>query len=412
MTTSRSSRILSHRSEAHVFHGDIEAALLDAHSALQGAERIHNASLVAVAIARVAHAEMYAADITPGLAERGVEIERSLRLEFEYLGSPRVGLARRLMRIGDLEEAGALLHEVHAEVTARGDERSRGQLLWSIAQVEWLLGRWTDALGHANEAAELNEQIQEIRGRNMTGRVKALIETDLGLVEAARASAEEGIAGARETSDRFFEISSLAVLGRLEMLLGNLDAAHRVLREIPDRLRSLGIKDPTLPVWPDAIEVLIATGDVATARTEFQLWAERALALPNRWSDATTARCRGLLAAAEGDAELASAASRNRSATSRARPIHSNVRATLLCMGAFLRQVQQRTAARAGRAGTGDLRGARRAIVGREGPRRTRGASVGAGRSPRSSPRPNIRWRRSWAKAGPTKRSRLHSTWV
>ena len=224
-------------------------ALLDAHSALQGAERIHNASLVVVAIARVAHAEMYAADITPGA--RGNE-ESRLNEASGWSSNISAALVwvwpEDWMRIGDLEEAGALLHEVHAEVTACGDERSRGQLLWSIAQVEWLLGRWTDALGHANEAAELNEQIQEIRGRNMTGRVKALIETDLGLVEAARASAEEGIAGARETSDRFFEISSLAVLGRLVRCCSGTSTRPTVCSgRSPTGSAALGSRTPPCP---------------------------------------------------------------------------------------------------------------------------------------------------------------------
>ena len=53
----RSARLLAYRSWAHMFEGDVGAALADARAALQRAERLDDATLLAVAITRVTHAE-------------------------------------------------------------------------------------------------------------------------------------------------------------------------------------------------------------------------------------------------------------------------------------------------------------------------------------------------------------------
>ena len=60
--------------------------------------------------------------------------------------------------------------------------------------------------------------------------------------------------------------SRLGVLGRLELALGNLEAAGGYLRDAPGRLLAGGLNDPTQPVWADAIETLIALGELEQAR--------------------------------------------------------------------------------------------------------------------------------------------------
>ena len=70
----------------------------------------------------VGHAETWAAEVTPGLLERGVEIEERLGLSLEYYESPRVALGRLLVRSGEIERARAILEELEAEAAARGDE--------------------------------------------------------------------------------------------------------------------------------------------------------------------------------------------------------------------------------------------------------------------------------------------------
>ncbi len=190
--------------------------------------------MLAVAIARVGQAETYAAEITPGLLERGVEIEERLGSSLEYYESPRVALTRFLMGVGELDQARAILEELEANAAARGDDGTRRQVLWRLSQLEWLAGRWERALGHATARPRAGRAGPGSAQARMVGRAMALIEADLGLVEEARLSAEAGLAGARAMSDEFFAISSLGVLGRLELALGNLEAAGSLLRDLPD----------------------------------------------------------------------------------------------------------------------------------------------------------------------------------
>src|SRR5262249_9329068 len=157
---------------------------------LEKAERAGDQLLVAVAIARIGHAETWAAELTPGLLERGVEIEEHLGLELDYLESPRASLARLLLRRGELDRAGTLLRELEANAAARGDEVTRRETLWRLAFVEWHAGRLQQALDLVTAALEATEQTQDPHNLAFLSR-RALIEVDLGLVDEARSSGEE-----------------------------------------------------------------------------------------------------------------------------------------------------------------------------------------------------------------------------
>jgi hypothetical protein len=122
----RSARILAYRSRAHQFEANIHAALRDARAALEKAARIGDPTLVAAAIGHVANVETRAADITPGLLERGMEIEERLALRLEYNEGPRASLARRLLGTGELDRARAILEEMQGEEAAWGREELRG----------------------------------------------------------------------------------------------------------------------------------------------------------------------------------------------------------------------------------------------------------------------------------------------
>ena len=145
----RCARILASRSLQHLLAAEVPAALADARTALDRAERVGDPSLLAAAIARLGHAEVYAVEITPGLLERGAELEERLHLRLEYYESPRFFLARRLVALGELDRACAILEEVLSDAEARGDEGTRVAALWYLAMVEWFAGRLQNAHEHA-----------------------------------------------------------------------------------------------------------------------------------------------------------------------------------------------------------------------------------------------------------------------
>src|SRR5439155_19353917 len=76
----RSARILGYRAAFDLFSCDARAALTDARAGLEHAERSGDPAVLLIAIARLVQAEAHTAEVTPGLIERGVELERSLGL--------------------------------------------------------------------------------------------------------------------------------------------------------------------------------------------------------------------------------------------------------------------------------------------------------------------------------------------
>jgi len=340
----RSARILAWRMGIQLYEANARAALVDARAALEKAERADDPFLLAVTIARAGMAEDYAGEVTPGLLERGVEIEERELLVLETDESPRYSLARHLARIGEVDEARAILEDIEAKALKRGDEGSRMMSLWPLCMVEWLAGRWQRAHELAVAAYELTEQIQHPRGLAWVGRAKALIEADLGHVQEARAAAQEGLAFSESSKKGFYALAALGTLGRLELELGNLEAAGEYLRELPGRLIAGGMYDAALPVWADAIETLIGLGELDRARAyqePYELHAERLGSPPAR---AAAVRCRGFLVAAEGDLPAALAAFERSLVDAAAFPLERA--RTLLCLGTVRRQAQQKKLAR------------------------------------------------------------------
>ncbi len=340
----RSARVLASRTWVHLIKADGAAALADGRAALRKAEQADDPTLVVTTIARLAQAEVWGADVTPGLLERGVEIEERLGLELDYRTSPRAYLPRLLMRRGELGRARAMLEEAEASSAASGDAFTRTHALWYLSILEWLAGRWQLALAHAATANDVTEQLWE--HTMYVGRFRALIETDLGLVEQARASAEGGLAYARSSSNETFLIVTLGVLGRLELALGNLEAAGDYLRELPGRLLAGGLNDPTQPLWSDAIETLVALGELEQAGVYLEDYERYAGQLGSPLAMEGVLRCRGLLYAATGDVPAALAAF-DGAIAEQPIPVWPFERGrTLLCLGVVRRQAQQKRAAR------------------------------------------------------------------
>lgn len=343
----RATGILAYRSFIHLFRADIRKGLVDARAALERAERVGDPRLIAIAIARVGHAEVWGAEeITPGLVERGAKLEDELGLSLEYYESPHVALARLLGGSGHVEQTHRIFAELEQKAADRGDEGSRGQLLWRVSLTEWYMGLWERALEHADAALEIAYQAHDTHQRIFGGRIKALIEVDLGLVESARPAAEEGLRLAEERADEVNVFTCLGVLGRLELALGDHAAAGAWLRDLPGRALSLGYRDPTAPFWADSIETLILLGELEQAGAYLDAYEESAARARDPWGLAASARCRGLHAAARGDQAGALEAFDRSLATLEEQPYPLDRGRTLLCLGAVRRQGSQKKAAR------------------------------------------------------------------
>jgi DNA-binding NarL/FixJ family response regulator len=176
------------------------------------------------------------------------------------------------------------------------------------------------------------------------GQVKALLEADLGLVDEARASANEGIAHSQQSSFEIWSIMITGVLGRLELALGNLESAGAYLRELPARFLAGGVNDPTAPLWADAIETLIALAELEQACAYLEPYESNAQRSGSALARAGAARCRGLILAAQGDPAAGIAALEASVADAAPFPLERG--RTLLCIGTVRRQAQQKRSAR------------------------------------------------------------------
>jgi ATP/maltotriose-dependent transcriptional regulator MalT len=344
----RCARLLSDRGYMRVYQADIRGAVADCRAALEKAERVGDPVLLAGAIGRLAVAEGRAGEITPGLLERGLEIEQRLGLLLGYQESPRVSLTRRLIGLGQLDRARVLLEEAEQDAAARGDEVLRAQFVQGLARLEWLAGRWDVALRHCDFADEVWDQTQghARHGQALAGYLRALVETDLGLVGEAQASALKGLACAEAMADEEWTVLTLGVLGRLELALGELEAAGDYLRELPARLRSRGYNDPTVPLWADAIETLVALGEHDRALGYLEPYEHHARRMASPLAAGGAARCRGLLAAADGKLDVAVREFERALAEFDGLPYPLERGRTLACLGSAHRQAKQKRLAR------------------------------------------------------------------
>jgi DNA-binding CsgD family transcriptional regulator len=342
----RFARWLAFRAWARLLGSDNVRALADARAALEKAERVGDPELVAMVIARLGQIEMWAGEPTPGLLERGADLALREGLSPDYWTNPRFWLARLRIRQGRLQEARAMFTALEAETLAGGDEQTRAHILWYRSILEWLGGNWQLALELANEGCDLGEQMRFAYHGGWKGRVKALIETDLGLVEQARASAEEGLAEMQAIGSEVFSLLSLGVLGRLELALGNVQEAGRYLSDPPSQLIASGLNDPTQPIWADAIETLIALGALERAHAYLEAYEQSSRRAGSAWAGACAARCRGLLCAAEGDAAAAFDAFEASLGELDQMPYVFERARTLLSLGTIRRQAMQKKAAR------------------------------------------------------------------
>jgi DNA-binding CsgD family transcriptional regulator len=342
----RAAEILAFMSWMRLLEGQVRDALDHARSALDQANLADDEKLLARAIARVAMAETWTLEVTPGLLERGLAIEQRLPHPLEFHESPRVTLARRLMCLADFEAARPLLEEADHRATATGDEGTHAHVLFHRFQVEWFAGQWELADRLASTALELADQLRDEQYRGIALYARALIDAHLGRVEAAHVAATESLKIATSLADSLFALQSQTVLGFLELSAGRPEVADRQLRDLPAWLDSHGWAEPTDFAWTNAIEAMIAIGELDQGRVWLERFEQLAVRSTSPWALATAARGRALLAAADGQIEAALAA------VDRALAEHERMCCpfergrTLLAAGHVRRRARQKRAAR------------------------------------------------------------------
>ncbi len=326
--------------------GDLRAAAAYARKALELAEIERDPRLLAPMLAMVGLSATWSGDPQMEMLDRAVAVEEQTPGVRGY-DSPTVALAWALMCQDRLDEARLLFHDALARALAVGDQVARQAVLLHLAELECRAGDWAAATRLADELVEAAEQVGMAFQGGAALYPRALVEASLGHVDEARAAASDGLASSRAIHDEIFEAQNASVLGFLELSLGNAAAADRYLRPVADRLEELGWGEPSVyRVLPNAIEALVALGELDEAHRLLQRLQERGRGAMSRWAEACAGRCRGLVLAAEGDLPGALEALETTLRVHRRIPVPFEHARTLLVRGVCQRRAKRWAAAR------------------------------------------------------------------
>jgi DNA-binding CsgD family transcriptional regulator len=250
-------------------------------------------------------------------------------------------LGRCIMSADHLERARPMLEDRLRRAGDVGDDEGRVSLLVFLTELEVRAGRLDVALVHAEEASA----IQESRAGGF-----ALVVAYRGDLELARDVAERALATSEAYGDTILVDVNRAVLGFVEFSSGNHAAAVDWFSHLMERFLSGRAGDPGLRErirLPEAIEALIALDRRTEAEELLRAWEDAGERYDRPRVRATAARCRALLAAAEGD--LAAALEHAEAALGHHRdlPVPFERARTLIVLGTLHRRAKHKAAARA-----------------------------------------------------------------
>ncbi len=275
------------------------------------------------------------------LLDRAVDLEQGASLPMmdrpSTQGAIGLGLAGR--HAESIDAIQACLERAERE----GEWGYRPTLLRSLAWTHWCMGDLEETTQEIERTLELSEELGVEDGISlaMSGQFLAA----RGFLEEARPRLERALARSREVGYWWWELRSLAGMVFLALTEGDAGAAAAVAAETAALGERTGTYEPGWNrVHGDVIEALLAGGRRDEADRLTCWLEERAASSGHPWSLTVSARCRGLLAAAEGRSQ--EALERFERSLAEAADMRFERARTLLAKGECLRRANRRRAAR------------------------------------------------------------------
>jgi DNA-binding NarL/FixJ family response regulator len=291
--------------------GDLAAAESHVRNAVALAERIGEPAIEAESVADLAFIEMlrgrprFQETMRRALALDGARHEEVGRARWLDERSRWLN-ALMLAWIDELDAARGTLLELQSHALESGHEHVLPYLLNWLGRVDCFAGRWQRGLQYASEAHDASLQAGLEVERPYALATIALSHVHLGEVDAGEAAIAEGLELSRRMEVVPATLELLAVRGFLELSLGRAEDAYTTLVGLAERAGSAGFAQPAVQRFhADLVEAAIDLQAIAEARRHHLELEECAVALKSPWARAMSARCAGLLAAAEGDLESA-----------------------------------------------------------------------------------------------------------
>ena len=260
---------------------------------------------------------------------------------------PATELGVHLLWCDELDEARELLAGQHDKASGAGQETSASAVASDLAELEIRAGNLDRARQYADETLQVEDQGQDSQALGNALYVRAHVAALQGDAELAIDLAQRGLAVGRAVGDRIWPMHNRWVLGQLTLAQSDANRAVDYLTPLPTEREALGILEPgCAPFEPDAVAALIAAGRIDEARTMNDQWERLGRKLDRPRLLATGARGRGLIAAAGGDLERATAALREALEYHEHFAVPHERARTLLVLGTTLRRAGRRRDAR------------------------------------------------------------------
>jgi DNA-binding CsgD family transcriptional regulator len=282
----------------------------------------------------------------------GAALDRALALEdldheVPFQRRPSLLVALVLEYTGELARAKALMDALRERLVARGDEGDLAHLFVHRGAMAWLAGD-TEA---AEEYAEASLRMAALTGQDLMSAfalsLRAMVRAWRGDLRRAREDALDAI----ERSERLGWVTgvnqsrwALAIIA-----LSEEDPAAAVtwLDPVVAQVEAIGVYEWVIAMSiPDAIEALIATGDIARAVRLTDSLENLGRTHDRPWALALSGRSRALLSAADGDLEEAQAHAQQALIHHQRLQMPLELGRTMLVLGQLQRRRGERSAAR------------------------------------------------------------------
>jgi DNA-binding CsgD family transcriptional regulator len=213
-----------------------------------------------------------------------------------------LAVVNTLAPVPERDEARVLLEGEYEEWRERDEPRS-SRALWGLAWIEFWAGRWALGADYAARARDISVQYGlEMPQDHLPS---AVIAVHRGQLELAREHAERGLDLAHEQF-RGHPVQLMAVLGLVARWSGDSSEAEKWFDKAEGRASELGWGEPSVRWWTaDHAELLLEGGRIDDAVRILDVWEADAVRVAREWVLAQATRCRGLVAAAEGDVDRA-----------------------------------------------------------------------------------------------------------
>jgi DNA-binding CsgD family transcriptional regulator/tetratricopeptide (TPR) repeat protein len=331
------------RSDIVAIRGDRAEALKEARLALAAAERAGDEALLASSLAQVVMFQWLCDEpIDSELLDRALAIEQNVSaLLLRTPPSHVAGIWHYTS--GRLAEARAALEGALARSEAEGVEYWRADTLLRLSLTEGRAGNLERSEQLAAQGLEVAEQLglEQLTSALLYGCGLAALWR--GRPDDARKHAERGVRLSVSVGDEVYSASNEALLGFIDLTIGEHDRAADRLEEISRRVEQVARRGNAQTVLANAVEALIGAGRLDEAgATLSRLEGEP----PDPGVGAVVARCRGAMAAAEGKLEDARRELEEALRLHEEMPFPLERARTLLVLGGVLRRLKQRRAAR------------------------------------------------------------------